>query len=139
MTTILPDFEPGYAEINGAKLYYEIAGSGTPLILVHGFSLDRRMWDGLHEEEDAKERRGLSLAQEDARPARTGLHGSPTGRKWKETYERGDEFFDWDGHAFHFVGGIATGADGSLALYRPKEAGAYLKELMEALANSTLP
>ena len=45
MTSALPDFEPGYAEINEAKIYYEIAGSGTPLILVHGFSLDRRMWD----------------------------------------------------------------------------------------------
>jgi len=45
MTTVLPNFEPNYAEINGAKLYYEIAGAGTPLVLVHGFSLDRRMWD----------------------------------------------------------------------------------------------
>ena len=43
MTTVLPNFEPNYAEINGAKLYYEIAGAGTPLVLVHGFSLDRRM------------------------------------------------------------------------------------------------
>jgi len=45
MTTALRDFEAGYAEINEAKIYYEIAGSGIPLILVHGFSLDRRMWD----------------------------------------------------------------------------------------------
>jgi pimeloyl-ACP methyl ester carboxylesterase len=45
MTTALPDFEASYAEINEAKIYYEIAGSGIPLILVHGFSLDRRMWD----------------------------------------------------------------------------------------------
>ncbi len=45
MTTALPDFEAGYAEINEAKIYYEIAGSGIPLVLVHGFSLDRRMWD----------------------------------------------------------------------------------------------
>ncbi len=45
MTTALPDFEAGYAEINEAKIYYEIAGSGVPLVLVHGFSLDRRMWD----------------------------------------------------------------------------------------------
>jgi len=26
----------GYAEVNGLKLYYEIYGSGTPLVLIHG-------------------------------------------------------------------------------------------------------
>ena len=99
----------------------------------------RRMWDGMPEDTDVNERLRLSTADEDARPARTGLHGSPVGRKWKETYERGDEFYDWDGHAFHFVGGIATKRDGSLAVYRPKEPEEYLKQLVEAVANSTLP
>lgn len=99
----------------------------------------RRMWDGMPEEPDVKERLRLSTAEEDALPARTGLHGSPVGRRWKETYERGDEFSDWDGHAFHFVGGIATRVDGSLAVYRPKEHDEYLKQLVEALANSSLP
>lgn len=45
MTTAPPNFESGYIDVNGAKLYYEIAGAGAPLVLVHGFSLDRRMWD----------------------------------------------------------------------------------------------
>ncbi len=45
MTTGLPNFSTGYADVNGTKLYYEIAGTGTPLIFVHGFSLDHRMWD----------------------------------------------------------------------------------------------
>ncbi len=45
MTTAMPEYDSGYADVNGAKLYYEIAGAGAPLILVHGFSLDRRMWD----------------------------------------------------------------------------------------------
>ena len=27
------------------KLYYEIAGEGEPLVFVHGFTLDTRMWD----------------------------------------------------------------------------------------------
>jgi len=28
-------FDSGYAEVNGTKLYYEIAGAGQPLILIH--------------------------------------------------------------------------------------------------------
>jgi pimeloyl-ACP methyl ester carboxylesterase len=35
----------GYAKVNGASLYYEIAGHGPALALLHGFSLDTRMWD----------------------------------------------------------------------------------------------
>jgi len=35
----------GYAEVKDAKLYYEIAGKGEPIVLVHGITLDTRMWD----------------------------------------------------------------------------------------------
>jgi 3-oxoadipate enol-lactonase len=35
----------GFAEVNGTRLYYEIVGSGAPLVLVHGRGLDTRMWD----------------------------------------------------------------------------------------------
>lgn len=35
----------GFAKVNGARLYYEVAGEGRPLVLLHGFSLDTRMWD----------------------------------------------------------------------------------------------
>ncbi len=35
----------GFAEVEGTRLYYEIAGSGCPMILIHGFALDSRMWD----------------------------------------------------------------------------------------------
>ena len=34
-----------FATINGTRLYFEIAGSGQPLVLIHGFTLDLRMWD----------------------------------------------------------------------------------------------
>jgi pimeloyl-ACP methyl ester carboxylesterase len=37
--------ESGFADINGARLYYEAAGMGEAVVFVHGFSLDTRMWD----------------------------------------------------------------------------------------------
>lgn len=39
----------GFAEVNGTRLYYEVAGSGEPVVLVHAFTLDTRMWDGQFE------------------------------------------------------------------------------------------
>ena len=35
----------GMAEVNGTRLYYEVAGSGDPVVLVHAFTLDTRMWN----------------------------------------------------------------------------------------------
>lgn len=37
--------ETGFAAVNGTRLYYETAGSGPPLVLIHGHTLDTRMWD----------------------------------------------------------------------------------------------
>jgi pimeloyl-ACP methyl ester carboxylesterase len=36
----------GYAPVNGGRIYYEVAGHGPALVLIHGFSLDAQMWDG---------------------------------------------------------------------------------------------
>jgi 3-oxoadipate enol-lactonase len=36
----------GTADLNGTRLYYEVAGQGAPVVLVHGLGLDTRMWDG---------------------------------------------------------------------------------------------
>jgi pimeloyl-ACP methyl ester carboxylesterase len=33
-----------WAEVNGTRLYYEQSGRGPDVILIHGFSLDTRMW-----------------------------------------------------------------------------------------------
>ena len=37
--------ENGYAEVNGTKLYYEVGGSGEPIVFVHGNFGDIRHWD----------------------------------------------------------------------------------------------
>ena len=37
--------DTGRVAVDGGSLYYEAAGSGTPVILLHGGNLDRRMWD----------------------------------------------------------------------------------------------
>lgn len=35
----------GTADVAGTRLWYEVAGRGPPIVLVHGFALDARMWD----------------------------------------------------------------------------------------------
>jgi 3-oxoadipate enol-lactonase len=40
-----PHTETGFATVNGAKLYYETAGTGRTLVLLHAGQLDQRMWD----------------------------------------------------------------------------------------------
>jgi len=41
----MPAIQSGYAEVNHARLYYEQAGSGTPLIMLHAGIADCRMWN----------------------------------------------------------------------------------------------
>ncbi|HEX5689278.1 MAG TPA: alpha/beta hydrolase, partial [Roseiflexaceae bacterium] len=35
----------GTVEIDGAQMYYEVAGTGQPLLLIHAGVADSRMWD----------------------------------------------------------------------------------------------
>ena len=37
--------ESGTADVNGARIGYEISGEGEPLVLVHAGIADGRMWD----------------------------------------------------------------------------------------------
>ena len=37
--------ESGFIAVNGAELYYEVAGTGYPLLLIHAGVADSRMWD----------------------------------------------------------------------------------------------
>lgn len=36
----------GFAPTNGIQTYYEDVGQGEPVVFIHGFSLDHRMWQG---------------------------------------------------------------------------------------------
>ncbi|GCF11378.1 alpha/beta fold hydrolase [Dictyobacter arantiisoli] len=35
----------GFVPVPGARIYYEVAGTGSPVVLQHGGFLDRRVWD----------------------------------------------------------------------------------------------
>jgi pimeloyl-ACP methyl ester carboxylesterase len=35
----------GHVEVDGASLYYEESGEGPAVVMIHGFGVDRRMWD----------------------------------------------------------------------------------------------
>jgi catechol 2,3-dioxygenase-like lactoylglutathione lyase family enzyme len=139
----------------GARLVYKLVERVDERVAGHGSWWDmhtaltvreeeffpnyRRMWESLPEEAGPKEHMNQTRQEQDALPARTGLHRSPVGYKWKEIYQRGDEFYDWDGHAFHFYGGIPLKSDGSLALYQGKEQEEYLRELADALKKGATP
>jgi len=93
----------------------------------------RRMWAEIGEEKGYKADLNLSIEQQEALPARTGLHRSPVGIRWKEICDRGDEFYDWDCHSFHFIGGRPLKPDGSMALYEAIEQEHYLQDLAASL------
>jgi 3-oxoadipate enol-lactonase len=37
--------QTGFAEINGAKIYYEVSGEGQPFLMVHAAIANKSMWD----------------------------------------------------------------------------------------------
>ncbi len=39
------EVKTGFAEVNGTRLYYEVAGAGHPLTLIHGGLVNRKLWD----------------------------------------------------------------------------------------------
>ena len=41
----MTQIQTGFAEINGARLYYELAGTGAPFVMIHAGIADCRMWD----------------------------------------------------------------------------------------------
>ena len=99
----------------------------------------RRMWAGIPEEKGYKGDLNLPIGEQEVLPARTGLHRSPVGIRWKEICDRGDEFYDWDCHSFHFIGGKTLKPDGSMALYQAIEQEHYLQDLAASLNKSAAP
>lgn len=41
----MQEIQTGFAELNGTKFYYELAGEGEPLVFIHAGICDSRMWD----------------------------------------------------------------------------------------------
>ena len=39
-----PVITDGYADVNGLKLHYLVAGKGAPVILLHGYAQNSHMW-----------------------------------------------------------------------------------------------
>lgn len=39
------DSSPGFAPINDAQIYYEVAGAGQPFVMIHAGVADSRQWD----------------------------------------------------------------------------------------------
>jgi hypothetical protein len=52
------DRRSGFASANGAQIYYEIAGNGSAVVLVHAGVADNRMWDDYLNSSPAKKRQG---------------------------------------------------------------------------------
>ena len=45
MVSAQTPMDTGWADVAGGRIYYEAAGQGDPVILIHGGFGDRRMWD----------------------------------------------------------------------------------------------
>jgi 3-oxoadipate enol-lactonase len=39
------EMRQGYAAVNGTQLYFQLAGSGYPIVFLHGFAADSRLFD----------------------------------------------------------------------------------------------
>src|SRR5438876_33416 len=58
------------AKLNGIEIDYEVSGSGQLVLLSHGYSATRRMWDGQHSREMRKAPGEHRAAQGHGRAAR---------------------------------------------------------------------
>ena len=84
-----------------------------------------RVWAELPEW-DYDPSRSQTVEDAGALPARTVLHISPSGRKFKEMTGRGDDWLDWDTNMFHFQGGSPLA--GSMSDYENHPVEDYFEE-----------
>ena len=98
----------------------------------------QRIWQDLPEWDfDSQANAGRPIDNPESLPARTALHVSPVGRRFKEATGRGDDFLDWDTNMFHFIGG--TPIDGSMASYGYHTIEDYMDELVSMLQGAPMP
>jgi pimeloyl-ACP methyl ester carboxylesterase len=64
-------------------IYFEVSGQGAPVVLAHGFSLDRRMWD-----------REEALLRSDFRVVRYDLRGHGLSDPWSEPFAAEEDMLD---------------------------------------------
>lgn len=107
-----------YLERDGVQLYYESHGSGTPLILTHGYSSTSEMWRG---QLDALSRGGYNIIIWDMRG-----HGKSSYPEDQALYSEEQTVADIAAILDHvlgagspaIVGGLSLGGYMSLAFYR---------------------
>ncbi|HEY3117723.1 MAG TPA: hypothetical protein VGK54_13350, partial [Chloroflexota bacterium] len=88
-----------------------------------------RIWAELPEW-DYDERQGKFSGDAEGLSARTVLHGSPAGRAWKDSFDRGDDWLDPDNNLFHFFVGVPR--HGSMATYAGHSIEDYMQAYLEA-------
>jgi predicted enzyme related to lactoylglutathione lyase len=88
----------------------------------------RRLWTDLPEWDfDFWGSTGEPVANPETFPARTFLHSSPAGRRFKALAGRGDGFLDPDTNFFHFFGGTPIRGD-SMAIYEGRAVDFFIDE-----------
>ena len=95
-----------------------------------------RMWRELPEW-DYDQRRGPFTGDGLVLPARTAQHGGVFGFRFKDTFGRGDDWFDPDTNLFHFLGGAAR--DASMTRYDPHPMEDYMDAYLAAHAPGPRP
>lgn len=83
-------------------IYFEVSGEGAPVVLAHGFSLDRRMWD-----------KEVSLLRTGFRVVRYDLRGHGLSEPWSEPFAAEEdmlEVFEATGLERATIVGLSAGA-----------------------------
>jgi pimeloyl-ACP methyl ester carboxylesterase len=100
---------------DGVKIYYEVHGSGTPLILTHGYSSTSAMWNGQIE---ALSQQHQLILWDMRGHGQSDYPGDPAAYSEALTVADIAALLDEVGAARAIVGGLSLGGYMSLAFYR---------------------